>query len=115
MNGSHSAIFIRLMISPGTTFGREGGHAESSPPSHVHLSKLMIGAAGSPVTVHFSIHLTRAGKSCQAGSVGNPFRVRQFVYTYHRGGGLNASLQLRALTEKKASRQLQAVVGQQLN
>ncbi len=34
-------------------------------PGHVHQSELMIGAAGSPVTLHFPIHWTRAGKSFQ--------------------------------------------------
>ena len=35
------------------------------PSIHVHQSELMIGATGSPVTLHFSAHLRRAGKSCQ--------------------------------------------------
>lgn len=36
--------------------------------SHIHQSELMIGAPATPVTLHFSIHLRAAGKSCQLDS-----------------------------------------------
>ena len=50
------------------TVGQLTTHAKSSRPFRIHQSELMIGAADTPVIVHFASQSPRAEKSCQLAS-----------------------------------------------